>query len=190
MINFDGCHHEECRRDHNVEHDLHVPDGNTKKKRQTHSEIEEKKKEGKEKTTEEENQEEKTQEEEKEEENNTELVNDFPEPDPTLKTPTKIIDDDYEGMSKELRLTNFYARLNKYNKYQEQKESVIKELDEAKNNALQKFEENAQKNHMIRKNITFEVLQTRNGINSRQNMTSKMWYLHQKEESHYQNTFL
>ena len=77
----------------------------------------------------------------KEEENNTELVNDFPVPDPTLKTPTKIIDDDYEGMSKELRLKFFYARLNKYNKYQEQKESVIKQLDKAKNNALQKISE-------------------------------------------------
>ena len=147
LINFDGCHHEEFRHDHNVEHDLHVPDGKTKKKRQTHSEIEEKKKEGKEKTTEEENQEEKTQ----EEENNTELVNDFPEPDPTLKTPTKIIDDDYEGMSKELRLNFFYARLNKYNKYQEQKESVIKELDEAKNNALQNLKKKHKKNHMIKK---------------------------------------
>lgn len=68
LMNFDGHHREEFRRDHNVEHDLHVPDGKTKKKRQFVQEIEEKKKEGKEKTTEEENKESETQEKEKEEE--------------------------------------------------------------------------------------------------------------------------
>ena len=57
LMNFDGHHREEFRRDHNVEHDLHVPDGKTKNKRQFFQEIEGKEKEGKEKTKEEENKE-------------------------------------------------------------------------------------------------------------------------------------